>query len=218
MTVLNPLQILKKIPSEEFDYLLLSDILSEYSGVRQKINALLKNGMIIRIKKGLYILGPESQRRPVSKEILANLIFGPSCISLEYALAFYGLILERVENVTSITSKRDKKFITPVGIFFYKSISSKKFRVGLEQVALDNRHYILMASPEKALCDYLSFHSVDYLKTVADVTTFLEDDLRVTDDFYTKINLDDLRRVNRVYKLKSIDLIIDVLENKGIFI
>ena len=61
-------------------------------------------------KKGLYIFGKSVALQPYSKEVLANLIYGPSAISLSYALSYYGLIPERVHIVTSITNNRIKTF------------------------------------------------------------------------------------------------------------
>lgn len=50
------------------------------------MTALLRKKAIIRVKKGLYVFGPEVRRRPFSLEVLANTIYGPSYISLQYAL------------------------------------------------------------------------------------------------------------------------------------
>ncbi|MBW1855256.1 MAG: hypothetical protein JRJ00_11360 [Deltaproteobacteria bacterium] len=93
----------RKIPQEEFDYQTLLDCLEVYARPRDKISDLLKKGIIIRVKKGLYIFGEEYRKIPYSMEILANLIYGPSYISLDYALQYYGLIPERIEAVTSVT-------------------------------------------------------------------------------------------------------------------
>jgi len=106
-------QLRKIAPIEEIDYNFLKSALAGYNHPRVKINDLLKQGKIIRVKKGLYVFGSELAQQPFLKETLANLIYGPSYISLEYALAFYGLIPERVEEVTSVTNKRNKSFNTP---------------------------------------------------------------------------------------------------------
>lgn len=81
-----------QIPFEEFDYQILLNSLRGYAHPRKKITALLRKGEIIRVKKGLYIFGAQHRRSPYCRELLANLIYGPSCISLEYALHYYGLI------------------------------------------------------------------------------------------------------------------------------
>ena len=65
---------------EEFDYNFAMSALSEYKNPRIEINDLLKKGEIIRVKKGLYVFGPDLAREPYSRETLANLIYGPSYI------------------------------------------------------------------------------------------------------------------------------------------
>ena len=69
------LNLRKTIVTEEFDYNFIVKALHEYKNPRVKINDLLKKGTIIRVKKGLYVFGPELAREPYSKETLANLIF-----------------------------------------------------------------------------------------------------------------------------------------------
>lgn len=93
--------------------------LSNYSDVRGKINSLSKKGIIKSLKQGVYLLNEELSFRPYSKEILANLIYGPSYISLETALSYYGFIPERVTTTTSICLGRGKSFSTPVSEFEY---------------------------------------------------------------------------------------------------
>src|ERR1700733_4520854 len=126
MTKIDTFQLRKIIPQEEFDYGLLTGALSDYAGVRQKINELLKAGIIVRVKKGLYVFGPAYNNALVCKEVLGNLIYGPSCISLEYALSYHGFIPERVETITSVTPKRDKGITTPLGQFNYRYLGLEK--------------------------------------------------------------------------------------------
>ena len=82
----------KSLPFNEFDYQALSNALKDYAQIRSKIQQLLKTGAIIRIKKGLYVFGPELTQGLISKELLANWIYGPSYLSLEYALSFHHMI------------------------------------------------------------------------------------------------------------------------------
>jgi hypothetical protein len=106
-------ELRKRIAGEEFDYQALLDGLREYDCPRDKITALLKKGMIIRVKKGIYIFGESYRRRPFSRELLANMIYGPSYISLDTALHHHGLIPERVEAMMSVTEGRGRRFFTP---------------------------------------------------------------------------------------------------------
>src|SRR5512136_3222497 len=98
-----------RIDGEEFDYQTLLDSLKQYERPRDKITSLLRRGAIIRVKKGIYVFGPKHARRPFSREILANMIYGPSCISLDFALQYHGLIPERVESLTSVTTGRGRR-------------------------------------------------------------------------------------------------------------
>lgn len=171
------LALRNSIITEEFDYGSLKYALRAYKNPRVKINDLLKKGHIIRVKKGLYIFGPEMAKGPYSKEVLANLIYGPSYISLEYALSFYGLIPERVETVTSITNKRKKCFDTPVGIFSYRYINPSIYPGGVTLHDLDKYHSILIASKEKAFFDMLYFSKK--MTDQSQLEKYLFDDLRI---------------------------------------
>ena len=123
------------IGREEFDYQALMSALSQYASPRDKVTALLRSGVIIRIKKGLYIFGRDYRREPFCRELLANLIYGPSYVSLEYALSYYGMIPERVETITSITSGRARSFVTPVGQFTYRPTSH--FSTGIDRAGTE---------------------------------------------------------------------------------
>ena len=92
---MNGWELRKIVGHEELDTLTLNSVLSGYSNPRDKISRLVKEKVLIRIKKGLYIFGPQFAEKPYSNEILANLLYGPSAISLEYALSYYGLIPEK---------------------------------------------------------------------------------------------------------------------------
>ena len=98
--------IRSRIQTEIFDYQTLTDALKDLSAPRDKTTLLLRQGVIIRVKKGLYVFGDKYRRYPYSKELLANLVYGPSYVSLDYALAYHGLIPERVEALTSVTPNR----------------------------------------------------------------------------------------------------------------
>ena len=105
----------QRIGREEFDYPALMAALSGYANPRDRVTTLLRRGDILRVKKGLYVFGDQLRRRPYSRELLANLVYGPSLVSLDSALSFHGLIPERVEAMTSVTTKRPKAFDTPSG-------------------------------------------------------------------------------------------------------
>jgi hypothetical protein len=82
-------KIRAKIFGEVFDYQVLMDALTGYRKPRDKITRLLAAGAIVRIKKGLYCFGKLFHKAPISRQYLANLIYGPSYISVEYG-CFHG--------------------------------------------------------------------------------------------------------------------------------
>jgi hypothetical protein len=208
---MNILQLRKSIGREEFDHPLLTSALSLYGAIDQKINELLKSGTIIRVKKGLYVFGPESRQGPICKESLANLIYGPSYISMEYALAHHGLIPERVETITSVTPKRDKEFKTPIGRFTYRYLGAAKYPGGITQEWIDRQHPILIATPEKALCDYVVLNDVPTLASQRSAKDFLKEDLRIDQANWQRFDLKKLLLLNKRYNSQNIVRIMEVL-------
>ncbi len=167
-----------KVQGESFDYTTLMETLREYSSPRSKVTQMLRNKEIIRVKKGIYIFGQKYRNSIVSLEILANQIYGPSYVSLEYALSYYGLIPEFVAEITSVTTKRKKEYETPIGRFSYLPIPTHLFSVAftLEQVAPYGS--ALLATPEKALADLLYVRKFE-VSTSADLESLLFDNLRL---------------------------------------
>ena len=102
------------------------------SGGRQELRNQLsrwqKRGLIVKLKKGMYLLNENDRKVNPSKLFVANQIYTPSCVSLEYALGFYGLIPERVVEVTSITTKKTLRITNPVGRFSYQHVTTSAFR------------------------------------------------------------------------------------------
>ena len=166
---------LRQAAPPELDYVFLTSLLSDYARPRQEISRLLKSGALVRVKKGLYVAATNPSA-PYSKEILANLIYGPSYISLESALRIHRLIPERVDELTSVTCNRDKTFKTPVGVFSYRFLRPSVFALGVTQAAVEGRHYLL-ATAEKALVDKLWFERKNLAPK--DVAEFVFDDLRI---------------------------------------
>lgn len=196
------IETLRKLANrEEIDYLFLLSALKNYACPREKISAYLKKGELIRIKKGLYIFGESVAQTFYSKEILANLIYGPSAISLTYALSFYNLIPERVTIMSSITPKRNKNFITPIGTFNYYYLNQKKYSVGINLITHQGQQSFLIASVEKALCDQLylidSTIQLDNQKAVA---AYLYEDLRCSKESLKQINLKKLKEIVTIYE------------------
>ena len=199
------IDLLLKLPKYPFDYIYLLDKVKEYSRPRDKISYMVKKGEIIRIKKGLYIVSPKFGGS-INYPILANLLYGPSYISLDYSLSYYGLIPERVAEITSITNKRNKNFITPVGNFSYKYLNSNAFSIGVT-LNKSGKTSFFIASKEKALCDKIAL--IKNIESDSDVHTYLEEDLRIDLDELEKLDIDILSLIKEQYHNKSVSNFVD---------
>lgn len=197
----------RAIPFEEFDYQSLMGALASYARPRDKVTALLAKGDVIRVKKGLYIFGEKWRRRPFSREILANLMYGPSCVSLDYALNYHGLIPERAEAVTSVTPKRARSFTTPVGLFLYSNVPEAGFAVGLGRVELEDGRAFLIAAPEKALADKLREGRGLGLRTQKECLSWLLEDLRIEETALRDLDARLLDELAQLYRSQRVALL-----------
>lgn len=195
------------IPIEEFDYQALMGALAGYARPRDKVTDLLAKGVIIRVKKGLYIFGEKWRRKPFSREVLANLLYGPSCVSLDYALHYHGLTPERVEAVTSVTLKRGWRFITPVGLFLYSNVPEAGFAVGLGRVELEDGRAFLIAAPEKALADKLRQGRGLGLRTQKECLAYLVEDLRIEEAALRELDAGLLDELSQTYGSSRVALL-----------
>jgi len=124
--------------------------LDEPSTLRHQLSKWKSQGKLIELRKGFYVLPPKIRPTPPSFYI-ANVLLFPSYISLQSALAYYGFIPEAVFPVTSISTRRTRKFSTPLGVFIYRKIKPELFW-GCSRVKIGG-FYVLIATPEKALLD-----------------------------------------------------------------
>lgn len=186
-----------------FDYqLLMNRLEGKFRAPRNKIQSLCGNGEIIRVKKGLYVPGfRPGEQSPVDPLVLSGLIYGPSYISLETALAHHGLISERVDEITCMTSKRAKLFRTPLGRFSYTPISERAFPTGLRLESGKGGSWYL-AEPEKALCDRIA--QVDGLQAMRDITPLLRDDLRIDPNGLAELRLPLILKIASRYRRKNV--------------
>ena len=193
-----------------FDYQLAMDRLASYRAPRNKLRNLCLSGDLIRVRKGLYVAPTFPGRPPeVDPLALASLIYGPSYVSLETALAWHGLIPERVYEITSVTCKRAKLFRTPLGRFSYRPVNESAFSYGVGLQAAAGGAFFL-AEPEKALCDRIA--GVRGLRAQRDVPELLEDDLRVDMDAVARMRLPLVREAARRYRRQNVTAFLRWLE------
>jgi predicted transcriptional regulator of viral defense system len=120
------------------------------------LNDWLNNGWIKRIRRFWYA---DSSFNPEGYDyfFIANKIYSPSYVSLESVLSHYGFIPETTLQITSVSTRKTNLFDTQYGVFSYQSIKNNLF-FGYEVIENNDRPFTL-ATPEKAILDYLYLHS-----------------------------------------------------------
>ena len=166
--------------------LILVNELNNYKSPNQKIRRMVVDGQLTPIIKGLY----ETDRNTPA-HLLAASIYGPSYLSFEFALAYYGLIPETVYTCTSATygKLKLKKYDTPFGVFTYRDIPSEAYPFGITALE-ENGYGFLLASPEKALCDQL--YKMPVVANQREVGPLLFDNLRIDKTEFAKLNNKDM--------------------------
>ena len=164
----------------------------DLSSPEKKIQALEKSGEIIRLKRNLFIVNPELAGKGTDVRLCANHLYGPSYVSLQWALRYYGLIPEQVFMMTSVTTKRSRSFKTPVGTFSYMQVPPGYFPIGIVGMEENGVHF-LMASPEKALCDAILQDSFVPHQSVKALAAYLEEDLRLDMEMLQKFDVRIIR-------------------------
>lgn len=185
-----------------FNFDVLASYLTNYKSPRQKIIELEKQGTIIRLKRGLYVVSPSKLNRELSIELIANHLYGPSYVSMESALRLYGLIPERVFNTASMTLKRSRTFQNQFGRFDFISCPADYYSIGISQV-IQKDYAFLIASPEKALCDQIVYTPKLQLRSIKSLQIYLEGDIRFDMDEFYKMDVSIFEKCLEVSKKKT---------------
>jgi hypothetical protein len=200
------MDIRDRVHSEVLDYQQLIACLNGYAKPRDRIGAFLDDGSLVRVRKGLYVFGERYRRTLVSREVLANLIYGPSYISLDYALSIHGLIPERVTEVTCMTAAEKRRFTTPFGVFSYRPLSLHRYAPGIDWAGEGEARYLL-ASPEKALVDKVWADARFRPTRQSDFNSYLLADLRLEEDRLATLNLGRIESIASAYASGKVTLL-----------
>jgi len=134
--------------------------------VRRQLSRWRQAGKIYQLRRGLYCLAPPFQKVNPHPFLVANRLIPASYVSLQSALAYYGMIPEHVPVTTSVTTVRPAQWETPLGNFDFRRIQVDFFD-GYRLVDLGEKQRSFVATPEKALLDLIYLESgsdsFDYL-------------------------------------------------------
>ncbi len=187
----------------------LMPLLSDYTNPRDFISRLVKRGDLIRLKNGFFVIAEKIKKSPVPYAQISNLLYGPSYLSFEWALSYYGMIPEGVRVMTSATSAKSKSFNTPLGTFDYCSLSHARYAIGIDQKE-DFGGRFLIATPEKALADLIHFKSKG-LETSKDMLIDLIEARRIDEDELKKLNKNHLLEIAESYHSQAVTQLVNTL-------
>lgn len=134
--------------------------------IQQQLVRWVKAGRIIQLRRGVYMVADPYRRVNPHPFLIANKLKKASYISVQSALAHYGMIPEFVPVVTSITVGRPEELRTEVGGFIFRHIKKSLF-TGFCKVEIVSSQFVFIANPEKAFLDLV------YLTPKADTLDYL---------------------------------------------
>lgn len=194
--MMNELAVFKNIP---VNTAAIASLYPDVKSANRKVAGLEKAGRIIRLKRGLYVVSPQESGMLLSLNLIGNMLYGPSYVSMLTALREYGLIPERVNIVQSMTTHLTVSFENQAGLFEYQHCAKDYYPIGITQRQEEGVTY-LIATPEKALCDYIIFTPRLPLRFLKDIRLFLEEDLRLDMDAFMEMDVDIFKQCAAVSK------------------
>ena len=154
-TLLKPLQVREELLNRNLRVFTARDFIRVFKtpsrATKYFLETQVQEGFLLRLKRGIYTLKADSP----SEEEIANVLYKPSYISFEYALAYYHILPEMPYTITSATTKPTRLFTTSNMAFSYRTIKKEVF-TGYVLNKQEHRSF-LIAEKEKAIIDYLYF-------------------------------------------------------------
>ena len=139
-------------PLFETGLLLAGDV--NANNVRRQLSRWTGAGKLVQLRRGLYALAPPYQKTKPHPFLVANRLVRASYVSLQAAMAYYGLIPEHVPAVTSVTTARPVEYETPLGRYLFRHIKQRLLH-GYHLTEVAGGQAAFIAAPEKALLDQI---------------------------------------------------------------
>jgi predicted transcriptional regulator of viral defense system len=122
--------------------------------VHRQLSRWTQAGRVIQLRRGLYTLAAPYQQIHPHPFLIANSLLAGSYVSLQSALAYYGMIPEYATQTLSVTTQRPSRWRNPLGDFRFQHLATHLF-FGYQQVNLSLGQDAFVAFPEKALLDLI---------------------------------------------------------------
>lgn len=176
------LEIVGDEPIFETSLLLAGDV--DSANTRRQLSRWTRAGRLYQLRRGLYALAPPFQKVKPHPFLIANRMVRASYVSLQAALAYYGLIPEYVPVVTSVTTARPGRWERHLGVYEFRHVKTDLL-FGYQLTDLDGGQKAFVATPEKALLDLI------YLQPGGDSPDYLQE-LRLQN--LDRLDAEELRR------------------------
>ncbi len=180
---------------------MLYEELADYSEPANKIMRMVKEGTLIPIIQGKY----ETDKN-IYGHYLAPVIYGPSYLSFDFALAWHSLIPEAVYTFTSATCMkgRRKEFTNFYGTFTYRDVPKDVFPLEVNLIT-ENGYSFFIASAEKALCDKLS--TLPPCGNRTELRQLMFEDLRIDEEAFRNLDFQTLANLSDMYRITNLKLL-----------
>lgn len=140
----------RQIPLFETGLLLSGQVDSGH--IRRQLSRWVAAGKVIQLRRGLYALAAPFRQIEPHPFCIANQMLRGSYVSLQSALAHYGLIPERVPVTTSVHTGRPCQWESAMGVFRFQHVGPNLHR-NFRSLAIMLGQNAYIAEPEKALLD-----------------------------------------------------------------
>jgi hypothetical protein len=174
------------------------------------VNRALKDGSLIRLKRGSYLLEQRYRRETIHPFVVAQALLPGSYISFETALAYHGWIPEAVYTTASVTPGRKTISLdTPdFGPFTFHpfAVQDYQFLTGVAREKLGNLTAFI-ASPLRALMDMVALRKEHW--TDLDWLTI---GMRIDADKIMSLRRKDFSALKSVYKHKAANAFLHFFE------
>lgn len=170
-----------------------------------KLSRDVRDGKLIKIKNGLYETNPN-----IPGYLLAGGIYGPSYLSFDFALSYYGMIPEKVTNYTSATfgKLKKKKYSNHFGNFTYRDVPKDVYPFGIDLIKEED-YYFQIATREKALCDKL--YTLSPLPNMNELYNLIVNDLRIELESLKELDIELIEQIAGVYCSTNVSLLAKLL-------
>lgn len=171
------------------------------SQVHMQLSRWVKAGRLIQLRRGLYTMTSAWRKVEPHPFVVANRLQRGSYVSLQAAMAFFGIIPEHVPVVTSVSPGRRETVKTDLGAYQFNHIGGTML-FGYSRLEVAPRQFAFTALPEKALLDLV------YLTPGADSPDFIRElRLQNTEAFKLSVLRELARKSGKPKLIRTADLV-----------